>query len=181
MILVDATYINSFGGKTILELFIEKVILSKIKYHFILDSRLKSRWIKKINTNNYTLINPSHINRRNFYLKNLNRFSSILCLSNIPPPVYNSVKTSVFFHNRLLINPLNHKISFRNRLINFLKFSYIKYYNKNDYNWIVQTPNVSKLLSESLNIDSGQISTYPILKEEFGSFDIKKNSNDFKT
>lgn len=179
MILVDATYINSFGGKTILELFIEKVILSKIKYHFILDSRLKSRWIKKINTNNYTLINPSHINRRNFYLKNLNRFSSILCLSNIPPPVYNSVKTSVFFHNRLLINPLNHKISFRNRLINFLKFSYIKYYNKNDYNWIVQTPNVSKLLSESLNIDSGQISTYPILKEEFGSFDIKKNSNDF--
>ena len=72
MILVDAIYINSFGGKTILELFVERILNSNIEHHFILDSRLKSKWIEKINTNDYTLINASHINRKDFYLKSLN-------------------------------------------------------------------------------------------------------------
>ena len=179
MILVDAIYINSFGGKTILELFVERILNSNIEHHFILDSRLKSKWIEKINTNDYTLINASHINRKDFYLKSLNRFSSILCLSNIPPPIHTSVKTSVFFHNSLLLNPLNHKISFKNRLINFFKFSYIKYYNKNDYNWIVQTPYISKLLLDSLKINSEQVSIYPILKEKSESCDTKKSINNF--
>ena len=179
MILIDAIYINSFGGKRILELFIEKILNSNVSHHFILDSRLKSKWIEKININDYTLINASHLNRKHFYLKNLNRFSSILCLSNIPPPTHTSLKTSVFFHNSLLLNPLTHRISLKDRLINFLKFSYIKHYNQNDYNWIVQTPYIDKLLQTHLNINSNNIFIYPVIKEESEPFSAKKGINNF--
>ena len=179
MILIDAVYINSFGGKTILELIAEKILNSNIKYHFILDSRLESKWVEKIKTYNYTLIKASHKNRKRFYSNNINRFSSILCLSNIPPPIHTLVKTSVFFQNSLLLNSLTHQISFKNRLINFLKFSYLKYYNQNDYNWVVQTRYIDKLLQTHLKINSNNIFIYPIIKEESEPFNTKKTTNNF--
>ena len=36
MILIDAIYINSFGGNTILELFFKKILNLEINYHFII-------------------------------------------------------------------------------------------------------------------------------------------------
>ena len=179
MILIDAVYINAFGGKTILELFLKKILSSKINYHLILDSRLKSKQVEKIKTINYTIVNASHLNRKNFYFKNLSRFSSILCLANVPPPIKTSVKTSIFFHNSLLLNPLSHPISFKSRIINFFKFNYIKYYNQNDYNWIVQTPYIYKLLRNNLIINSEQVSIYPIFKEKSKSSSTKKIINNF--
>ncbi len=179
MILIDAIYLNSFGGKTILELFIKKILVSNIKYHFILDTRLKSNWLKRIKSNNYTLINASHTDRRYFYLKNINRFSSILCLSNIPPPTYVSIKTYIFFHNILLLNPFNHPVSFKSQIINFIKYFYIKYYNQNGYYWIVQTPYIYKLLRKNLIIDLDQVFIYPIIEEELLLPIVKKIANDF--
>jgi len=179
MTLIDAVYINSFGGKTILELILGKLINSRTPYHIIFDSRLESKYLNILNNKDYTIIFSNHKNRKNFYLKNINRFSSILCLSNIPPPIHTLVKTSVFFHNSLLLNPLNQQISFKNRLINLLKFSYIKYYNQNDYNWLVQTRYIDKLLQTHLKINPKNIFVYPIFKEESESFNSKKSPNNF--
>jgi glycosyltransferase involved in cell wall biosynthesis len=177
MLLVDAIYLNSFGGKTILELFFTK--LKDLEYHIILDNRLKSKIIYERKIKNFTFIHASHRNRKNFYLKNINRFSSILCLANIPPPVHTSVNTSIFFHNSLLLNPLSHPVSFKSQIINFFKLNYIKYYNQNDYNWIVQTPYIYKLLRKNLMINSEQIFIYPIFKEKSKSSSTKKIINNF--
>ena len=173
MILIDALYINSFGGKTILELFYKKLINSDIEYHFLLDRRLKSDFTQNLKSDSYTITDATHADRKNFYLQNINRFSSILCLANIPPPIYTTLKTTIFFHNSLLLNPLSHPISFKNRIINFFKFNYIKYYNQNDYHWIVQTPYIFKLLKKNLIINSYQVSIYPIIEEEY----VLPNSN----
>ena len=178
MTLIDAVYINSFGGKTILELILGKLIKSRTSYHIIFDSRLESNYLDILNNKDYTIIFSNHKNRKNFYFKNLSRFSSILCLANVPPPIKTSVKTSIFFHNSLLLNPLSHPISFKSRIINFFKFNYIKYYNQNDYNWIVQTSYIYKLLRKNL-INSDQISTFPIYEEKPESFNSKKITNDF--
>ena len=179
MILIDTVYINEFGGKVILELFLKKILSSKINYHLILDSRLKSKQVEKIKTINYTIVNASHLNRKNFYLKNINRFSSILCLANIPPPINTSIETTIFFHNCLLLNPLSHPISLKSLIINFLKFNYIKYYNQNDYNWIVQTPYIYKLLRNNLIINFDQVSIFPVFKKVSQLNAIKKCNNDF--
>ena len=100
-------------------------------------------------------------------------------MANIPPPIHTSVNTSIFFHNSLLLNPLNHPIRFKNRLINFLKLCYIKYYNQSDYNWVVQTPYIYKLLQENLMINSDQVFIYPIIEEEPIMLNAKKISNNF--
>ena len=179
MILIDATYIHSFGGKTILDLIIGSFLDSNIEFHAILDNRLDSKWVNKIQPGNYTLISTSHKNRTNFYSQNLIKFSSVLCLANIPPPIYTSVKTFIFFHNCLLLNPFKQKVSIKNRLINFLKFLYINYHNQKDYHWVVQTQLVKKLIKENLNINSAQISTYPVFKKVFKASLNKKNFNEF--
>ena len=179
MILIDCLYINSFGGNTILELFIKHTLKAKIKFHFILDSRLDSKSFKTIKPNNYSLIKISHKNRINFYTQNIHRFSSILCLSNVPPPKLTKVKTTIFFHNRLLLNPFNHEISFKDRLFNFFKISYIKYYNQKDYNWVVQTPFMHKILQDNLKINSNKIYIYTVFKEESVSYIPKKITNNF--
>ena len=179
MILIDAVYINSFGGKTILELFVTKILKLNIECYFLLDNRLKSKLAGNIKTNNLTLIDATHSDRKNFYLQNINRFSSILCLANIPPPIQTSIKTTIFFHNSLLLNPLSHPISFKSRVINFFKFNYIKFYNQNDYNWIVQTELINKLLQENLNINSDQVSINPIIEEEYVLPNSNKIINDF--
>ena len=179
MILIDALYINSFGGKTLLELLGERILNKGVKYHFILDSRLKSNFFQNIKTDNFTVIDATHLSRKSFYLKNINRFSSILCLANIPPPIQTSIKTTIFFHNSLLLNPLSHPISFKTRIINFFKFNYIKYYDHKDYKWIVQTPYIYKLLRENLIINSDQVSIFPIFKEKPESYNLKKITNNF--
>jgi glycosyltransferase involved in cell wall biosynthesis len=179
MILIDALYINSFGGKSILELFFHNLLNSKTDYFFLLDKRLDSKWIKELKSSNYILIEATHKNRINFYSQNIFKFSSVLCLSNVPPPIQTSIKTSIFFHNCLLLNPLSQKVSLKNRIINFLKFQYIKHYNQNDYQWVVQTQLVKKLLKENLNINSDQILTYPVFKEVFEVYYAKKNFNEF--
>ena len=179
MILIDAVYINSFGGKTILEFFVTKILKLNVEYYFLLDNRLKSKLARNIKTDNFILIDATHVDRKNFYLKNINRFSSILCLANIPPPIQTSIKTTIFFHNSLLLNPLSHPISFKSRIINFFKFNYIKFYNQNDYNWIVQTELIYKLFQENLNINSDQVLIHPIFKEESISSNKKKITNNF--
>jgi len=71
MILIDALYINSHGGKTILELVIQTLISKNLKYHFIFDSRLKSNLIRKIKSSDYTFVEASHKKRKEFYLSSL--------------------------------------------------------------------------------------------------------------
>lgn len=179
MILIDALYINSFGGKTILELLGEKILNKGVKYHFIFDSRLNSNLIQKIKSNDFTFVKASHKKRKEFYLSRINNFSHILCLSNVPPPILTTVKTTIFFHNSLFLNPLSNPISFKSRIINFFKFNYIKYYSQNDYHWIVQTQLIKKLLQENLNINLDQISIYPVFKGVSESHITKKHTNNF--
>ena len=180
MKLVDATYLHSFGGKSILEFIFEKLKYKEIKkLYFLLDSRLKSNLINQIPNENITLIDSSHQQRFSFYKTNLSRFESIICLSNIPPPILTKVKTTLFFHNVLLLNPIAHEISFKNRLINLFKIIYIKHYNQKDYNWVVQTPLMKKNLQNYLNINSCKISIYPIFKDKPESYNATKHKNNF--
>ena len=41
----------------------------------MLDSRLKSNFFQNIKTDNFTVIDATHLSRKNFYFKNLSRFS----------------------------------------------------------------------------------------------------------
>lgn len=163
MILIDATYINSFGGKSIFESILLEMNKKKIKnLYFLLDNRLKLDFTIFFSENNYTVIKSTHFKRYFFYKKNLQKFDAIVCLSNIPPPYKNSVKTTIFFHNRLFLKPLTHTINFKEKLINYIKFQYIKFFKQENYYWVVQTKLMKDLIKNSLNVNFQRVLVFPI-------------------
>lgn len=179
MILIDAIYINSFGGKTLLESFINNFVISKIDYHFVLDNRLELNCINKLKPGSFSFINASHKNRRQFYLDSINKYSTILCMSNVPPPIKTKIKTFIYFHNRLLINSFNYEVKFKHKILNFIKFQYIRLFNQKDYNWIVQTPLMKKLLKNALRLNPSHIHEYPFFKIDSNKSILKKKRNAF--
>jgi len=177
VILIDSTYINSFGGKTLLELLIQKS--NTLDFYFLLDDRIELNDFKPYLNKNYTIIKSNHFNRLKFYQTNFISFSSVVCLSNVPPPIKNKMKTIVYFHNKLLLNPFEHELSLKNQIINFFKNIYIRYYSYKDYHWIVQTPLMKKLIQSYLKLDSNHCHVYPFFRLELNKSFFKKTCNNF--
>ena len=127
-ILVDSIYLNSEGGKAILSQFIHYLIENKIheNYYFLIDKRAskKNTVLDKIN---FEFIKPSETKRKNFYLKNKTKYNSVLCFSNVPPPIRLKQSVFIYFHNDLLLNPINTNLGFYDRAKNLLKKTYIKF------------------------------------------------------
>jgi glycosyltransferase involved in cell wall biosynthesis len=174
-ILIDSVYINSGGGKEILNHII-KYILDKHdinKYFFLLDERLELK-NKQID---FLQIHANEKNRKNFYLSNKNNFNSIVCMSNVPPPInIENVPVSVYFHNDLFLNPIKSNVGVLAILKNLLKKQYIKYKNKKKYSWIVQTKLMKTKLEKFLNIKNEKIKTLPIIEFQEYKTPIKKKN-----
>ena len=107
-ILVDSIYLNSEGGKSILTQFIHYLIENNVheNYYFLIDKRAKKKDIV-LDKINLEFIEPSENKRKIFYLNNKAKFKSILCFSNVPPPIKLTQNVFIYFHNTLLLNPIN--------------------------------------------------------------------------
>ena len=87
MILVDALYINSGGGKVLLDYLIQELEKTDKKIYYLLDNRIKDN-IQQIKDTNKVLYLPASFNKRHlFYKENKNLFSTVLCFGNLPPNI----------------------------------------------------------------------------------------------
>ncbi len=60
MILIDCVYLNSEGGKKILNIFLEKLGNTNTEnYFFLFDNRINKKILESQNNNTYQVINPS--------------------------------------------------------------------------------------------------------------------------
>jgi glycosyltransferase involved in cell wall biosynthesis len=180
MVLVDCTYLNSDGGKTILHQIINHIIEKKIsdRFFFLIDFRIPSKEIK-LNKNYVKYIKPSEFKRRSFYLNNNQKFQSFLCMSNVPPPIFINKNVYIYFHNDLLIRPFKTNLSLFYKTLNFIKKQYIKLINKENYLWIVQTQSVKNNISHSFRIKSKKIKILPIFDSSEGFISKEKLNNTF--
>mgnify|MGYP005998278865 CR=1 FL=1 len=161
MILFDAIYLNSLGGKKLLKLMISK-LEGKKQWNFILDSRLKSEYTlsKRIKFEN-----PSIISRFLFYLNKSRHYNSIFCFSNIPPPFKINKRVFIFFHNDNLIENLKLKSSIGFKISLKLKSFYIKCFSCKNYKWIVQTNYMKNRLNLFFKINLENIYVIPIFND----------------
>ncbi len=174
-ILIDSVYINSGGGEKILNYFIDyvKKKSDENKYFFLLDDRLKLE-NKKIN---FLKINASEQSRKFFYLSNKKKFKHIVCMSNVPPPVrIENALISIYFHNDLLLNPIKSHLAIITKFKNILKKNYIKFKNKQNYSWIVQTNLMKCKLEKHLKVDKEKIKVIPIIETQELQKVIKKKN-----
>ena len=174
MKLVDCSYLNSFGGETIVKLFLNSLPANQLNtFFFLFDKRLNKDLYREIPTTLYITINSSHINRYFFYKKRKSEFQLILCLANIPPPIRIQQKTIIYFHNALLLNLFKNELSFKSRFIFYLKKSYLKFFNSSSYIWVVQTALMEKSLKDIFN--NNPIYKYPIFQSVYYSSLKDKN------
>ena len=175
MILFDAIYLNSLGGKKLLKLMLSKLDERK-QWNFILDSRLKSEY----NLSKRMKFNKASILSRFYYYLNKSRsYDSIFCFSNIPPPFKINRQVFIFFHNDNLIEPSLVNKSYGNKLILKLKSSYIKSFSFENYKWIVQTNYMKNRLNHFFKISHENIFVIPIFDDSNVEFQSLKKRNDF--
>lgn len=163
MRLIDALYINSGGGKRLLEYLIDE--LCKVKslhlYFFLLDRRLLSEKVyENLEPTQYAIISPRELGRIRFYLKFRHAIKSVLCLANVPPPIsFSGIPITIMFHNNVLFG--SPSSSWFISLSYKLKVLYIRVLASPRYFWITQTSLVKDKLINYLHLEPGKVKVLP--------------------
>jgi glycosyltransferase involved in cell wall biosynthesis len=161
--LIDALYINTGGGKRLLEYLIVELSAAKLiqDYYFIFDNRLESPLLtEKLDKMQYSIIAPGEMNRFHVYWKLRRKVKSIVCLANVPPPCLMSrVPVLIYFHNNVIFGTSEY--SKRISMLHKLKLIYIRLLNRSSYRWVVQTLLVREKLIKHLGIGDERIQILP--------------------
>lgn len=174
MLLLDSLYINSGGGKILLNLIVEYLHSNSIDTHFLFDERVRSDY-DYIPIQSKTFCAPSLIRRHLFYKNNRDKFKSVLVFNNIPPTVKLNCPVYTYFHNILYLN-----VNFFDNFSLFVKSKVISLFIKNTDKWVVQSNFVKNSLCNSWDIKLNDVLILPIfddtkIKDEYFS-KSKKNS-----
>jgi glycosyltransferase involved in cell wall biosynthesis len=142
MILIDALFINKGGGAVLLQYLIETILAhsEKDQFFFLLDPRFEK---PQGLTDNYTVI-PNKISERiKFYKQHKNDYSCVFCFANTPPPVKLKCPAYTYMHNQKLLEAPRQKFKkmYRGQ---YIKYLFVKLYNRNTDYYIVQTPHMVK-------------------------------------
>ena len=180
MILLDAVYIHSHGGKSVL-MYLLKALERNNRFDEIFvffDTRIKINNLNFKENLNFIKVKPNHFSRKNAYLTKLNKINKVICIANIPPPIKLKNEVIIYFHNALLIE-FNEKTYLSKRYINFfLKNLYIKIFSEKNYKWVVQTNYMKDLLFHNFQILKRNIKIIPFYDIEDIKFERKKFSSD---
>lgn len=144
MVLIDALYINKGGGAVLLQYLIEKILASANghNFFFLLDPRFDK---PASLTTNYTVIPNKLSERKNFYNANKNNYTKVLCFANTPPPLRLKAAVFTYFHNQKLLEAPGQKFK-RMFWSQYIKYLFVKRFNKNTDYYIVQTPHMVQML-----------------------------------
>lgn len=164
MILVDALYINSGGGKVLLDYLIKELEKTDKKIYYLLDNRIQNN-IQQIKDTNKVLFLPANLVKRHFfYFKHRNTFSSVLCFGNLPPNIRLNAKVYTYFH-QLLFLKVSGDFSKKQRALYWIKTKILNCFKKNTDYWLVQTDLVKKQFSKKYNEPSDKILLLPFYEE----------------
>jgi glycosyltransferase involved in cell wall biosynthesis len=144
MVLIDALYINKGGGAVLLQYLIEQILASdnSSNFFFLLDPRFDK---PKNLTANYTVIPNKQSERKKFYKLNIHGYSKVLCFANTPPPLRLKAQVYTYFHNQKLLEAPGQKFK-RMFWTQYIKYLFVKRFNKNTDYYIVQTPHMVQML-----------------------------------
>ena len=181
MLLIDAIYINTGGGKILLDYLIEELEKTDKQIFYLLDKRIqKEKYVVK-STNVILYLKSGFFDRMNFYKKNKNRFSKVFCFGNIPPPIKLKSDVLTYFQNINYISYSKKDFSLKNRFLFFLKRKILSVWKNNTNKWIVQSLYVQQKMIEKYGENKNKIEIIPFYKsfkknEDIGNIEKIPNS-----
>lgn len=160
MLLIDAIYINQGGGFVLLRYLLDVLKERNIEFFLLADSRC----IGKLNdVTNIQYMSASLRGRWKFYTRISENITSILCFGNVPPPVKMDVPVYTYFHNINMLTLADCKDR-RQKIMYWLKRTYIKSKKANTDKWFVQTSNTEHELVQNLKVGKSVVELYPFYK-----------------
>lgn len=166
MVLIDAIYIHNSGGKSLLKFLIDSITkFNPNNFWYLLDNRLDNELIGTIAAREKTSIYASEFSRKKFYKENQDKFKSIFCFGNVPPPISINQRVVIYFQNDLILSSKKTNIGIKSALLLALKRMYISYKNKKKYYWIVQTTLMKEKLVDTLAIEKDKVEVYPFFED----------------
>lgn len=159
MILIDALFIaNEGGGPNLLRYLLDKIkSLSKEKEFFLL---LDTRFQHNVTGFEHVYVPRGLKNRYRFYKQNKNKFTSVFCFANTPPPVKLKVPVATYFHNQMLLESTRHRFD-QKYFRYYLRYFFVKLFNRNTDLYIVQTDHmVNEIVATGLK-KREQCKTFP--------------------
>lgn len=171
MILIDSIYINNGGGLVLLKYIVNTLERFNVDVFYLFDNRTTDIF-KDINSEKLFISNSVY-NRLKFYSINKNNFSSVLCFSNLPPPLRLNIPVYTYFHSQLFLKIPNN-FSFVDKCKYVLKQNYLRLSKGNTDYWLVQSHLIGKEFSDKyLNTNSEKIKILPF----YPPIDISSFSN----
>lgn len=179
MILIDSVYINNGGGFILLKYLVEKLEDSKRDVFYLFDDRTTDIF-EGINSEKLFIPNSVY-DRLKFYITNKNKFSSVLCFGNLPPPIKLSMPVYTYFHHPLLLK-IPSSFSLTEKIIYTLKQKYLNLSKKNTDYWLVQSSFIEKEFSDKYLNSSLEktkiLPFYPLM--DISTFqNVTRNKNSF--
>lgn len=173
-ILIDALYINSGGGLSILNRLVDNLKALEVNYILIRDQRCPVL-PSEDSAREVILMAPSLRERHRYYKSHKNDFCSVLCFGNVPPTVKMPCKVHTYFHNLSVLKTPD-TYSKKRKVLFSLKRDLIKFLSRNTDTWIVQTTNTEKMVKKSIGNSNKPFYIYPI----YNLPDIRVNNGNDK-
>lgn len=167
MLFIDACYVNSEGGKSLLFYLIRSLNKNEIPFVVLFDERSQNKLPENTFPTISFYVKSSLRQRQSYYKKIIAEFpiDKILCFGNIPPTF--RVKKAVvytFLQNVLMIESQGSLVSFKKRIYFRLKALYLSLFKSNTDYWIVQTDDVKNLLANHLKFNIDKILVVPFFE-----------------
>ena len=173
MLLIDTIYINTGGGKILLDYLIEELEKTDEQIFYLLDKRIeKEKYIVK-SSNTILYLNSGFFDRINFYKENKEKFSKVFCFGNIPPPIRLNIKVFTYFHGAAYIFLSKNDFSLKNRFLFFLKKKILSLWKNHTDKWIVQSLYVQQKMIEKYGENKNKIEIIPFFKSIKENRDIE--------
>lgn len=178
MILLDALYVNSGGGKVLLDYLIECLEASGLNIFYLLDNRIIGNH-PIIKSNKIEYLATSIFKRRNFYKRHEYDFDRVLCFGNLPPNI--RLKAEVFtYFQQLLFLKYPDDLTSRQKFFLTLKTLVLKNFVPNTDYWLVQSEQTKKKLASRFKInDEDSIKIIPFYPPSTSNNPIFRNKNSF--
>ena len=146
MLLVDSLYINCGGAMVLLRYLVDCLQEKNVDFFLLADARCGDEFNNLPHVEHHAATLEE---RRAFYQKHRDEFSSVLCFGNVPPPVKLKSRVYTYVHNINLLK-IPAMLPWKRRIQSFLKQRVIDFYGKNTDAWIVQTENTKNELKRHL-------------------------------
>lgn len=183
MLLIDACYVNSEGGKSLLFYLIRSLNKKDIPFVVLFDERSQNKLPENTVSTISFYIKSSLRQRYLYYKKILKKYpiKKIFCFGNIPPTYrVKNVIIYTFLQNVLMIEGQGSLVPFKKRMQFKLKSIYLSIFKSNTDFWIVQTEDVKSLLIKHLNINIETVLVIPFFENlNIDSIIAEKQPNTF--